>query len=382
MAGNDKEADPKRARMLLIAFVAMLVVGVGNRVFSVLSGNALANYALFQNMATTFAYIPTSLLWIVPVYMRGGRKALEETNVPQVAWLVMGLLDSLASVLQALAIAHLSSEGGLVVLLLQSAIPASMVISYFSPLKARYKPLQYIGAVIVVAGLAVVLGPQLGGGSDSGIPIWSAVLIASCIPMTLSSVYKEMKLGDAEIDPVWFNFAVAVYQFAWAFPLLVPLGYTESLTPSQLWPNVRDGMKCLVGTNSQASDDCSMAGIYFGVYIFFNLLYNVLIVVILKVGSSNLLWLSLVAGVPIANAAFALPFMPDYKPITWSTGVGLPVIMAGLVAYRFHAPMRAWLQARGIYPADKAADEGEVLLTSVAADRDAEDDYAVMEDKQ
>lgn len=41
--------------------------------------------------------------------------------------------------------------------------------------------------------------------------------------MTLSSVYKEMKLGDIEIDPIFLNVWVCVYQVIFSFPLLVPM---------------------------------------------------------------------------------------------------------------------------------------------------------------
>lgn len=60
-----------------------------------------------------------------------------------------------------------------------------MVISYFL-LKARYNNFQYLGAVIVAAGIVVVLAPTMSGGSA----VWAIVMLMSTIPMTLSSVYK------------------------------------------------------------------------------------------------------------------------------------------------------------------------------------------------
>jgi CRT-like, chloroquine-resistance transporter-like len=70
-----------------------------------------------------------------------------------------------------------------------------------------------------------------------------------------------------------------------------------------------------------------------------NLAYNVLIILLIKYGSSNILWLCLTLQVPVANLAFALPFMPNSKPITWEDGVGLVVIMLGLCIYRFYKPL-------------------------------------------
>jgi len=70
----------------------------------------------------------------------------------------------------------------------------------------------------------------------------------------------------------------------------------------------------------------------------------VLIILLIKYGSSNILWLCLTLQVPVANLAFALPFMPGSKPVTWEDGVGLLVIMAGLVVYRFYGPITKLLQ--------------------------------------
>jgi hypothetical protein len=242
----------------------------------------------------------------------------------------MGFLDSLAGVMQSLAVDKITS-GSLTVLLLQSAIPSrcagrgarasratrsgwrltshrgrsphmhshapatpplplprarSMLITKVF-LKTSYRGSQYVGAVVVIAGLAAALGPSLangaGGQAASDTALWSSVLILSTVPMCLSSVYKEKALGDtgeqgrgsgdtahthvlrrgqrarvlargwlqyarlsrsprhpftscsparratAEIDAIYLNFWVAVWQFVLGFPLLVPMAPASNL---------------------------------------------------------------------------------------------------------------------------------------------------------
>lgn len=61
---------------------------------------------------------------------------------------------------------------------------------------------------------------------------------------------------------------------------------------------------------------------------------------VLKYGSTALLYLGLTAMVPLANLAFALPFLPRQaqQPLSMqdvSDIVGLLVILGGLVLYRF-----------------------------------------------
>jgi hypothetical protein len=62
--------------------------------------------------------------------------------------------------------------------------------------------------------------------------------------------------------------------------------------------------------------------------------------------------------VPLANFSFALPFMPDRKGLTWEDGVGLAVIMAGLLTYRFWSKIYEALVAK--YLASKVG--GDVVV--------------------
>jgi hypothetical protein len=65
-----------------------------------------------------------------------------------------------------------------------------------------------VGATVVLLGIVVVLlptffaGPGPGQGAGSGAAdqlLWVVVMISSCVPMALSSVYKEVALGECDI---------------------------------------------------------------------------------------------------------------------------------------------------------------------------------------
>lgn len=90
----------------------------------------------------------------------------------------------------------------------QAAIPISMVISR-RLLGARYMMSQYIGATVVACGIVIAIGPSLaitsGNSTEAQELLWSFVLVLSCVPMALSSVYKEMALGESELDPIYLN---------------------------------------------------------------------------------------------------------------------------------------------------------------------------------
>ncbi|CAE7917889.1 crtp3, partial [Symbiodinium sp. KB8] len=290
-----------------------------------------------------FVYIPTSFLYIALVWKYGTSITPEAAAVPKYKFAIMGCLDSLSGIMQVLSIA-LINNGSLVTLLMQSAIPFSMIISRLV-LGTRYTAAQYSGAAVVVMGLVIVLLPSFihpaeGGGKNT--IVWCIVLMLSCVPMALSSVYKEMNLDDVDIDVVYLNGWVAIFQLVAAVPLLYPSGIASGVKPADIWENVYHGLLCYGGINSVHEtidgippDDCKSAAFYLSVYLVFNLAYNILIIYLLKFGGSNILWLSITFTVPLVNVAFALPFMPNHKTLTWENWVGLVLIMGGLIVYRF-----------------------------------------------
>jgi drug/metabolite transporter (DMT)-like permease len=325
----------------MISFFAMIFIGLGNKIFQKLQTAPMHNYPFFLNLWTTFIYIPCSFAYIIPAIRYTNLITPEERAVPQYKFAVMGTLDGLAGIMQIFASNYL--PGGLLILLQQSAIPISMAISRVL-LKAKYKLYHYIGALIVFGGLVIVLLPMFlhpDPGQKNAV-LWVIVMLLSCVPMTLSSVYKEKALGDVDIDVVYLNGWVAVYQFLTCIPFAIPSAYAVGLTVSDVPSSVSNGFRCYIGHNSVTTatsstplDDCSRSTAFVNIYLIFNLSYNILIILILKYGSANILWLALTIMVPMGNAAFALDFVPGHKPMKGTDIGGLVVIMTGLIVYRF-----------------------------------------------
>lgn len=85
-----------------------------------------------------------------------------------------------------------------------------------------------------------------------------------------------------------------------AIPLAVPaaLAGDPPVHPDELPDNLYNGLKCYFGENSVTTgdnpDDCMPdAPTYVSIYLFFNIIYNILIILILKYGSANILWLAM-----------------------------------------------------------------------------------------
>jgi hypothetical protein len=275
----------------------------------------------------------------------------EQRDISKYKFAVMGGLDSISGIMATFAVNYISNAS-LIVLVQQSAIPISMVISRIS-LNARYTTSQYVGAGIVLSGIVLVLAPTFlapaatdpttaaatGGSSEL---LWLIILVISCIPMTLSSVYKEKALGEVDIDIMYLNGWVAVFQTLFAIPLCFPSASVTGLSWNEIPSNLYGGFLCSFGINSITEateryhiDNCSAAPLYVSLYLSFNLVYNILIVVILKYGSANILWMASTVIVPLSNVAFSLKITPGNKPLNKMDIVGLVVIMLGLLVYRF-----------------------------------------------
>ncbi|CBJ27236.1 conserved unknown protein [Ectocarpus siliculosus] len=376
----------RRQRGLLLSFTAMVFVSLANKVFQKLETIPMYNYPNFLNLFTTFVYIPFSFAYIIPMMRYGDTITPEQTSVPKRVFAVMGALDGVSGIMQIFASTYLG--GSLIILLTQAAIPISMVTSKRLT-GARYSVSQYTGATVVAAGIVIAIGPSLAVGSSSGGGqelVWSMVLVASCLPMALSSVYKEMALGESELDPIYLNGWVAVFQFLVCIPLAVPaaLAGDPAISPLELPKNLWDGWMCYLGYNSvmigEHPDNCwPDSPLYVTLYLMVNITYNILITLILKYGGANVLFLAMTICVPLGNVIFALPFVPGHQPLHATDILGLIFVMTGLVLYRFGpalhhffgrieagsdrvAKVASSIRGRGSGPPYAAGDHREPLL--------------------
>ena len=401
-AEKDREHDGKSNNDTLVAaFFLMLFFQLGNRIFGRLQTYPMHNYPIFMNMLSVSIYIPICFAYIIPMVSFTDVISKEQQEIPKYKFAVMGAYDSLAGIMQTFAINYISNAST-IVLVQQSAIPISMAISKYA-LDAKYTFAQYLGSAVVLLGIVVVLIPTLlaspaSSGSGSGAEgqpgqlqeqeegpgqlLWILILIVSCVPMCLSSVYKEKALGEVDIDVVYLNGWVAVYQFLIALPLCIPSSQVIKMPVAAIVPNLWGGMLCWMGINSITAqtaqvpgslvplDDCSTAPLYVSTYLLFNIIFNILIVVILKHGSANIMWMASTVIVPLSNLAFSMDFMPGHKPLNSFDIVGLVVIMLGLVLYRFSDKLLS-LWARWTSDESELVDE-ELEERSALVSRSAE----------
>jgi len=177
--------------------------------------------------------------------------------------------------------------------------------------------------------------------------VWSLMMIASTIPMTLSTIYKQVALGDGVgLDPIFLNGVIAIFQLLVSAVIIVPAAWlaSPSILPADLPGNLWDGLRCYLGT-STIEDGChpdtycpSHASLFVNLCLLSNVFYTLFMMLVVKYGSTALLFLAMTVIVPIGNLSFALPFVPAEAAITTvylSDVFGLVIIIVGLALYRF-----------------------------------------------
>jgi drug/metabolite transporter (DMT)-like permease len=222
---EEEEDKEDKGSALLIAFGMMIVFSLGNRIFGKLVTYPMHNYPMFMNLLSTFVYIPMSFIYIIPAQLFTKNITKEQTDIPKTSFAMMGALDSVSSTMQVFAINYITSAS-ITVLVQQSAIPISMILSKMF-LNARYTTPQYTGASIVMGGIVAVLLPTFftnSGSLPSNQLVWVLAIIVSNVPSVYSSVYKEKALGEVDIDVVYLNGWVAIFQCLIAIPLCIPSG--------------------------------------------------------------------------------------------------------------------------------------------------------------
>ena len=107
-----------------------------------------------------------------------------------------------------------------------------------------------------------------GASTDQGTGmIWSLAVILSCIPMTLSSLYKEITLSKVEVEPLYMNGWTAFFQLPYSLAIAVvaaPL-FSPPIKPHELPRHLLNAWDCYyhgrgtVDHGCHLDDDCGKA---------------------------------------------------------------------------------------------------------------------------
>lgn len=274
---------------------------------------------------------------------------------------MQGSLDFFGTLLYTLSSVHLS--GPLLVLLPQSAVPISMVLSKLL-LQKTYTKEHWFGAITVLLGIGIVVAEPMFGSNDdensistSSSFIWSSIVVLAMVPLAISSIYKESYSEENEIDPIYWNLWICTFQTIYSIIFAVPAGYiSEPRVPAnEFLGNFWGGFRCTLGYDTYNNDtdgvdvedsaeegglfrpdNCHVWGpLYFTLFSISSFGFNILEVLLLTYGGANIMFLAMTLILPISDLAFAIPFMPNATKFQVYDIIGLLMIMGGLFVYGY-----------------------------------------------
>ena len=162
------KAQAKQTKLIVVTLL-MLGFQFANRIMYKLVTYPMFNYPLFLNFFCCFLYIPIAFAYIVPVSIYYPDIITKEMLAfPVTKFAFIGLLDAISNTLQNISVNYVVNAA-LIILIQQSAIPFSMIISAYM-LGHEYNLTQYTGAFLVISGILVSLYPTLVGDVPSNVP--------------------------------------------------------------------------------------------------------------------------------------------------------------------------------------------------------------------
>eukprot|EP00591_Stephanopyxis_turris_P009232 CAMPEP_0195511392 /NCGR_PEP_ID=MMETSP0794_2-20130614/3725_1 /TAXON_ID=515487 /ORGANISM="Stephanopyxis turris, Strain CCMP 815" /LENGTH=476 /DNA_ID=CAMNT_0040638977 /DNA_START=67 /DNA_END=1497 /DNA_ORIENTATION=- len=391
------------AAKLIVTFILFVLSGSFNAILGKLMTIPMYNYPNFLNNAINVLYAAACFLYIIPA-AKLGVLAPEQFRLPKKTFAIMGLFDAITYTLQIFAIVYLSGPLVILLqqasipmsmvmskILLRSTysrwqylgafvVIIGIIVALEPVMSNRHAP-DYLCVAIHEESDCVVCKAEVteqgclshtrglfysdvnmelfdmtdatsspmcrweqsthATSGASTTLVWSAVNVVACIPMAISSILKERALEENEIDVIYLNGWVGIFQTLFSFVLSIPAGLTSSppVSPLNLPANMWDGFKCYVGigtiTTGCHPDQCSQAPLLVNSFVLVTFFFSQFFILLIKFGSANLMFLASTFIVPISNLAFALPIMPDPAVLHASDVTGLLVILSGIVFYRF-----------------------------------------------
>jgi len=234
-----------------------------------------------------------------------------------------------------------------------------MAIFAFFWLKTRFHQVHYIGCVLIVISCIVGVSNQLQnnnctpeglqsdecliGYKDSsglyhmltagGMVTWYAIFLGSMIPNAVSNLYKQKVLKGRDVDICYATWWSGNFQVLWGFALLwviwIPLPGQETPTPGQLPQSIADTWQCFIGNVPHVGDETCASGsmpaiFWFGIYLMFNLSFNVCLLWLTKRMSAMWAQIATVLCLDLTNIFGTIPFLAG--------GAAIPMGISGWLA--------------------------------------------------
>lgn len=259
---------------------------------------------------------------------------------PQWVFWALAVVYSVNNILESVALSKLEQYGALQVLLSQSRIPLSMILTRVFFWGRSYAPSQYVGAAVVLLGIFVTLVPDLDRQTAPGADVLLGIGLFSghCVLAALYVAVQEKLLSKYSLDVFYILGANQWQGFLVTLVLLVPQALLAGVTASDIGANIERGADCQFGkTPAGELQPCTGAPYATHAFILTNILWTIAAAFVIATLGANSFQLAATATVPLNVLVYTIPGMPAYRAVTLWDAVGLTLVLLGIVAFQFTA---------------------------------------------
>lgn len=334
---KEKKLNP----ILVSAIISYLIITPVDAVLYLQWINSMENYK-FVAGAIVFPFFGM-LYFAIPTLWKMHNREITSESCPIYDLAKIGLMDSLGSIMAALTIPFISIM--LNVVISKLVLPMTMFTSYFL-LGKKYVWTHYVGVLITLFGVLAAAVPELVGNDNDTNGTAIFFFMCSLIPGVASYVIKERYLKEnPNADPWYMNTVISIFQVAIGF-LTLPLVMLPitglNVEQKDFGNHLSNSMLCqLGGINSQEKDNCQLSFVYLLSFQLFATIANILMMTIIKEGSSVTFIMINTLKTPItALLGFALIYYNVIKftegesfTFTWLNVLGLVFVLIGSVFY-------------------------------------------------
>jgi drug/metabolite transporter (DMT)-like permease len=265
-------------------------------------------------------------------------KSLWAKISPWKYFIIMGLMDGLGNILGLIAQPYLS---GPVVSLMSQTIVLFSVICAIILLRTKYSFWQIWSVAFLLCGVMFTLIPTFSAKNQlTGEAKWALLVAVSTLPNAISFTYKEHLFREKPgLDIFIVNSHGSLFQLLFQ-PIFLPITliFPGVIDPSpNLGSFVTDGFGCFSG-HTPVGDrlTCKDNPWPYLIYACFNLVFNILLLMVTKEASALLSFMAIKAILPISVIMFLAKWpIIGSSPISEYDIIGLVIIIFALVLYRF-----------------------------------------------
>ncbi|CAE7306949.1 crtp2, partial [Symbiodinium pilosum] len=346
--------------------VSVVLFGCANNIAKQIAAQPLKRYTYMLGLSTAVAYVP--LYWcilggllLLGVVPRSQLRFVWRPNhgLPALAFFAVSALgDSLGDTIGAICTPHVS---GPLHSLLSNCTPIFIAILSMCILQERYSFAQSLALLGVFLAVVTGLLPSLEGLSVSTEPVFAVILGGSCIFNAVAFVLKELVFkryktwqaaGRHEADGGGLNiFVMNAHLALFQLPLtimLIPLNELLKQTNGEgIGAYTREAMDCLFSGRADSCGEDSnhgeLAGRCVAIYVVFNVLWNMAVLLSVKHSGALATFIALKAIFPVSAVLFAYVDWPLLGPthLSWLVWLSIALLLPSIAAYQYTSQSQA-----------------------------------------